>query len=129
MSYIIKVTVFIFSLVMLAEEGIRGHVLGDKYKADKHSTLVLYHYKKDVNKPWLTGDFDFPGIISLYLVSVDSRDLYKVKKGDKIELIESLNESDIYKVKLLKDNSRRPFYFLKSEDLKHFKLEEKPSSS
>ena len=50
MNYIIKVTVFIFSLVMLTEEGIRGHVLGDKYKADKHSTLVLYHYKKDVNK-------------------------------------------------------------------------------
>ena len=67
MSYIIKVTVFIFSLVMLTEEGISGHVLGDKYKADKHSTLVLYHYKKDVNKPWLTGDFDFPGIICIFV--------------------------------------------------------------
>ena len=49
--------------------------------------------------------------------------IYNIKKGDKIRLLESLRNGDIFKVQLLTDRQKGSFYyFIESKNLKHFSL-------
>ena len=61
----------------------------------------------------LLSDSDF----FLHNATVDARDLYKIKRGEKIKILESFREGKIYKVKLLKENARRSHYYLISDNL------------
>ena len=105
------------------------YVIGSELESKKHNSLVLYHYKNDVLRINLTRDFFNPNQDFLYDIAVDSRDLYKVRKGDKIKLLESFRDGDIFKVKLLKKDSKRDYYFVETESLKHYILIEPKSSS
>ena len=105
------------------------YVIGSELESKKHNSLVLYHYKNDVLRINLTRDFFNPNQDFLYDIAVDSRDLYKVRKGDKIKLLESFRDGDIFKVKLLKKDSKRDYYFVETESLKNYILIEPKSSS
>ena len=105
------------------------YIIGSELESKKHYSLVLYHYKNDVLRINLTRDFFNPNQDFLYDIAVDSRDLYKVRKGDKIKLLESFKDGDIFKVKLLKKDSKRDYYFVETESLKNYILIEPKSSS
>ena len=105
------------------------YIIGTELESKKHNSLVLYHYKNDVLRINFTRDIFNPNQDSLYDIAVDSRDLYKVRKGDKIKLLESFRDGDIFKVQLLKKDSKRDYYFVETESLKHYTLIEPKSSS
>ena len=66
----------------------------------------------------LLSDSDF----FLHNATVDARDLYKIKRGEKIKILESFREGKIYKVNLLNENARRSHYYLISDNLSQFNL-------
>ena len=92
---------------------------GDKLESKKRTTpAVLYHYKNDLIRV-LDGR-----VYGQYgRSSGDGRHIYDIKKGDKIRLLESLRNGDIFKVQLLTDRQKGSFYyFIESKNLKHFSL-------
>ena len=120
--FILIVTSLSFSLV--AKDEIIYEV-GNELKLERYSSVVLYHYKNDAININLNREF----LDSPYDLMVDVRDLYKVKRGEKIKLLESFWDGKIFKVQLLKENPKRPYYFVELESLKHYSLKEsKPSS-
>ena len=117
MSYLLKFIILFISLPFLAEDEI-VYEIGNELESSKHFSLVLYHYKKDAIRVMIFRDFnDLP----MYGV-VDGRDLYKVKKGERIRLMESFRDGKIYKVKLIKERPKRSFYFIETESLKNYTL-------
>ena len=123
MKYLSLSLILVFAISIFSEKSDR-HDLGSEYQAKYHSSLVLFHYKKDVMKVILTKDLIFSFDDLLRFSSVDSRDLYKIKKGEKIRLIESFKGGGIFKVKLLKEGTNRPYYYVESASLKNYILEE-----
>ena len=123
MKYLSLSLILVFAIGIFSEKSDRLD-LRSEYKAKYHSSLVLFHYKKDVIKVILTKDLIFSFDDLLRFSSVDSRDLYKIKKGEKIRLIESFKGGDIFKVKLLKEGTNRPYYYVESASLKNYILEE-----
>ena len=105
------------------------YVIGSELESKKHNSLVLYHYKNDVLRINLTRDFFNPNQDFLYDIAVDSRDLYKVRKGDKIKLLESFRDGRIFKVELLEEQPKRDYYFVELESLKNYLLIQPETSS
>ena len=105
------------------------YVIGSELESKKHNSLVLYHYKNDVLRINLTRDFFNPNQDFLYDIAVDSRDLYKVRKGDKIKLLESFRDGRIFKVALLEEQPKRDYYFVELESLKNYLLLKPETSS
>jgi hypothetical protein len=56
---------------------------------------------------------------------VDTRNLVKLRKGYQVEILESLYQDNIFKVKLLSGNNKNRKYYVIAEDLlKKYTLEE-----
>ena len=124
MNYLFILILTSLSLALVAKDEIVYEV-GAELKLERFSSVVLYHYKNDAININLNRDF----LDSPYRLMVDVRDLYKVKRGEKIKLLESFWEGKIFKVQLLTENPKRPYYFVELESLKHYSLKEsKPSS-
>ena len=82
------------------------------------SPAVLFYYKNDLIRLLDTRVFGQYG-----RSSGDGRHIYKIKKGDKIRLLESLRNGSIFKVQLLANKQKGSFYyFIESKSLKHFSL-------
>ena len=124
MKYLFILIVTSLSFALAAKDEIIYEV-GNELKLERYSSVVLYHYKNDAININLNREF----LDSPYRLMVDVRDLYKVKRGEKIKLLESFWEGKIFKVQLLTGNPKRPYYFVELESLKHYSLiESKPSS-
>ena len=124
---ILTILTFLWSFSLFTTEtGI--YQVGNQLKSEKHSGLVLYHYKTDAIRSLLTTDFLLDESDFL-LASVDVRNIYKVKKGDIIKLVKESKSGDVFKVQLLMKHPGRDYYFVESETLKHYKLIEPLSSS
>tara|TARA_Y100001949_G_scaffold32583_1_gene25650 strand:+ start:22 stop:399 length:378 start_codon:yes stop_codon:yes gene_type:complete len=124
MNYLFILILTSLSLALVAKDEIVYEV-GTELKLERFSSVVLYHYKNDAININLNREF----LDSPYRLMVDVRDLYKVKRGEKIKLLESFWEGKIFKVQLLTENPKRPYYFVELESLKHYSLiESKPSS-
>ena len=54
--------------------------------------------------------------------AVDVRDIYFLKRGDRIKLIESYKEGRFFKVKLIKESPTRSYYFIEGDKLKNLTL-------
>ena len=130
MKHLIGLLVLFFSLCTQAEQE-TIYEIGDELEASKNFSLVLFHYKKDVIKVILLKKQIFSYEDFFSFATVDSRDLYKIKRGEKIILTESLKDGEIFKVKLMEDRAKREYYFIETESLKHYVLLEgkNPSSS
>ena len=120
--FILIVTSLPFSLV--AKDEIIYEV-GNELKLERYSSVVLYHYKNDAININLNREF----LDSPYDLMVDVRDLYKVERGEKIKLLESFWDGKIFKVQLLKEKPKRPYYFVELESLKNYSLIESKQSS
>ena len=124
MKYLFILIVTSLSFVLVAKDEIIYEV-GNELKLERYSSVVLYHYKNDAINLNINREF----LDSPYRLMVDVRDLYKVKRGEKIKLLESFWDGKIFKVQLLTENPKRPYYFVELESLKHYSLKEsKPSS-
>ena len=99
MKYLILSVLLTLTLSLTAKEKIVYEV-GDELKLKRDNSVVLFYYKHDAIELNLNREF----IDSPYDLFIDARDLYRIKKGEKIKLVESFRDGKIFKVELLKES-------------------------
>ena len=125
---LISVFLLSFSIFSNTEED-SNFEIGSEFESKNFSSAVLYHYKNDAIRVDMSKDLLSDSDFFLHNATVDARDLYKIKRGEKIKLLESIREGKIYKVRLLKENARRSHYYLISDNLSQFSLLNSDSKS
>tara|TARA_B110000014_G_C19653833_1_gene344098 strand:+ start:34 stop:414 length:381 start_codon:yes stop_codon:yes gene_type:complete len=91
---------------------------GDSFESTKSRSVVLYEYKTDASKVNTALRFAFNLEEFIEYASVDSRDIYKIRRGDTFVLTESIKDGDIFKVTLTNKKYNNEKYFILSKDLK-----------
>ena len=76
----LNVLILILSLSLFTEE--ITYKEGDSFQSTKSRSLVLYEYKADASRVNMALRFAFNAEDFMEYASVDSRDIYKVRKGD-----------------------------------------------
>ena len=109
------------SMFAVSEEEIGLYKIGD-ILSSSNSILVLYHNRFDAIQFERVKRFGGSDIFSLRDLSVDGRDIYKLKRGDKFQVMELLRDGKILKVKLIKDKPRRNFYYAVTESIKDYSV-------
>ena len=117
MKYLILSALLTLTLSLTAKEKI-DYEVGDELKLKRDNSVILFHYKHDAIELILNREF----IDSPYDLFIDARDLYRIKKGEKIRLVESFRDGKIFKVELLKEKSRRDHYFIELDSLRSYSL-------
>ena len=112
----LNVLFLILPLTFFAEEV--TYKEGDSFQSTKSRSLVLYEYKADASRVNMALRFAFNAEDFMEYASVDSRDIYKVRKGDTFVITESLHDGDIFKVTLTSKRTNNNKYFILSKDLK-----------
>ena len=92
---------------------------GDEFQAKKYEALALYFYRADATRVNIARDLNYSLSDFLTYASVDSRDIYKIRKGEKFVLTESFRDGDIFEVNLESERTFREKYFVLSRDLKN----------
>ena len=111
-----NILILILPLAFFAEEIIYKE--GDSFESTKSRSVVLYEYKTDASRVNTALRFAFNVEEFMEYASVDSRDIYKVRKGDTFVITESLHDGDIFKVTLTSKRTNNNKYFILSKDLK-----------
>jgi len=124
MKYLLISILSALSLAVFANETI-VYEIGNELTLKRDNSQVLYHYKHDAIELSLNRDF----LDSPYGLFIDARDLYRVKKGEKIKLLESFRDGRIFKVELLEEQPKRDYYFVELESLKNYLLIQPETSS
>ena len=96
---------------------------GDEFLAKKYEALALYFYKADATRVNIARDLNYDLHNFMTYASVDSRDIYKIRKGDKFVLTESFRDGDIFEVNLESSRTYREKYFVLSKDLKNSSID------
>ncbi len=96
---------------------------GDEFLAKKYEALALYFYKADATRVNIARDLNYDLHNFTTYASVDSRDIYKIRKGDKFVLTESFRDGDIFEVNLDSSRTYREKYFVLSKDLKNSSID------
>jgi len=109
------------SMFAVSEKEIGLYKIGD-ILSSSNSILVLYHNRFDAIQFERVERFGSSDIFSLRDLSVDGRDIYKLKRGDKFQVMELLRDGKILKVKLIKDKPRRNFYYAVTESIKDYSV-------
>ena len=116
MKYLI--TLFLTaSSFMFSEEVLYAE--GDTLEAKKYEAVVLYFYKADAIRLNTARDFSFSLNDFLNYATIDTRDIYKIRKGDTFKITKSFRNGDVFQVYLESTRSKREKYFVLSEDLKN----------
>ena len=124
MKYLLILILTTLTFTVFAKEQII-YEIGDELKLKRDNSVVLYFYKNDAIELSLNRDF----LDSPFRLFIDARDLYRIKKGEKIRLLEIFRDGKIFKVELLKQQSKRDYYFVELESLKHYSLIKPETSS
>ena len=117
MKYLIFSVLVTLTFSLSAKEKIVYEV-GDELTLKRDNSVVLFYFKHDAIELNLNREF----IDSPYGLFIDARDLYRIKKGEKIRLVESFRDGKIFKVELLKEKPRRDHYFIELESLRSYSL-------
>ena len=117
MKYLIFSVLVTLTFSLSAKEKIVNEV-GNELTLKRDNSVVLFYYKHDAIELNLNREF----IDSPYGLFIDARDLYRIKKGEKIRLVESFRDGKIFKVELLKEKPRRDHYFIELESLRSYNL-------
>ena len=117
MKYLLILILTTLTFTVFAKEQII-YEIGDELKLKRDNSVVLYFYKNDAIELSLNRDF----LDSPFRLFIDARDLYRIKKGEKIRLLEIFRDGKIFKVELLKQQPKRDYYFVELESLKHYSL-------
>jgi hypothetical protein len=111
-----NILILILPLTFFAEE--ITYKEGDSFQSTKSRSLVLYEYKTDASRVNIALRFAFNVEEFMEYAAVDSRNIYKVRRGDIFVLTESLQDGDIFKVTLTSKKTNNEKYFILSKDLK-----------
>tara|TARA_B100000029_G_scaffold65576_1_gene58563 strand:- start:90 stop:467 length:378 start_codon:yes stop_codon:yes gene_type:complete len=117
MKYLIFSVLVTLTFSLSAKEKIVYEV-GNELTLKRDNSVVLFYFKHDAIELNLNREF----IDSPYGLFIDARDLYRIKKGEKIRLVESFRDGKIFKVELLKEKPRRDHYFIEIESLRSYNL-------
>tara|TARA_B110000014_G_C20097046_1_gene575199 strand:+ start:956 stop:1336 length:381 start_codon:yes stop_codon:yes gene_type:complete len=112
----LNVLILILTLSLFAEEAIYEE--GDLFASTKSRSVVLYEYKTDASRVNIAHQFSFNAEEFIEYAAVDSRDIYKVRRGDTFVLTESLKDGAIFKVTLTSKKSNNEKYYILAKDLK-----------
>ena len=96
---------------------------GDEFQAKKYEALALYFYRADATRVNIARDLNYSLSDFLTYASVDSRDIYRIKRGEKFVLTESYRDGDIFEVNLESKRTLREKYFVLSKDLKNSSID------
>ena len=116
---------FIFSLLFVTHIYVEEIVYeaGNELVSKKRTTpAVLFHKKNDLirvlqKKTFQRNQLHYGRAFS------SERHVYRIEKGDRIRLLESLRHGEIFKVQLMKDGPEGTYYyFIESKNLKHLVL-------
>ena len=116
MKYLITLFLTASSL-MFSEEVLYAE--GDIFEAKKYEAVALYFYKADAIRLNTARDFSFSLNDFLNYAAIDTRDIYKIRKGDTFKITKSFRNGDVFQVYLESTRSKREKYFVLSEDLKN----------
>jgi len=111
-----SILILILPLTFFAEE--IAYEEGDSFESTKSRSVVLYEYKTDATRVNTALRFAFNVQEFMEYASVDSRDIYKIRRGDTFVLTESIKDGDIFKVSLTNKKYNNEKYFILSKDLK-----------
>ena len=121
--YVVSLSLFFSAKEMVSsvEQGQTWLLESNSNKLSKGDSKVLYFFSTDAYNTYqarIFSDWDRFSII-------DSRNLVRLNKGDRVEIIKSKHFERIYEVKLLDGFEKNRNYFVIREDLlKDFKLME-----
>ena len=96
---------------------------GDEFQAKKFEAIAVYLYKADASRVNTARNFSFSLNDFLNHATVDTRDIFRIRKGDTFTLTKSFRNGDIFEVNLKSQRAKREKYFVLSEDLKNSSLE------
>jgi|TARA_B100001996_G_scaffold5856_1_gene4958 hypothetical protein len=111
-----NILILILPLTFFAEE--ITYKEGDSFESVRSHSVVLYAYKADARRVNNALQFSFNAHEFMKYAAVDSRDIYKVRRGDAFVLTESIKDGDIFKVNLSSKRINNEKYFILSKDLK-----------
>ena len=111
-----NILILIFPITLFTEEIVYKE--GDSFESIRSHSVVLYAYKADARRVNNALQFSFNAQEFMKYAAVDSRDIYKVKRGDAFVLTESIKDGDIFKVNLSSKRINNKKYFILSKDLK-----------
>ena len=112
----LNIFILIVPLSLFATEDIYEE--GDSFKSTKSRSVVLYKYKTDASRVNIALQFAFNAEEFIEYAAVDSRDIYKIRRGDTFVLTESFKDGDIFQVTLTSKKTNNEKYFILSKDLK-----------
>ena len=112
----LNILILVLPLSFFADEV--AHEEGDFFKSTKSRSVVLYEYTADASRVNIALQFSFNVDEFIEYAAVDTRDIYKVRKGDTFVLTESLKDGDIFKVTLTSKKHNNEKYFILAKDLK-----------
>ena len=96
---------------------------GDEFQAKKFEAIAVYLYKADASRVNTARELSFSLNDFLDHATVDTRDIFRIRKGDTFTLTKSFRNGDIFEVYLNSQRAKREKYFVLSEDLKNSSLE------
>ena len=107
------------------EQGQTWYLESRSNKLSPSNSKVLYFFSNDAYNTYqarIFSDWDRFSII-------DSRNLVRLNKGDRVEILKSKHFEKIYEVKLLDGfEKNRKYYVIKDDLIKHYKLSEADES-
>ena len=125
-KFILLICIFYFTGIFNAkdalppiEQGQTWYLESRSNKLTPSSSKVLYFFSNDAYNTYqarIFSDWDRFSII-------DSRNLVRLNKGDRIEILNSKHFEKIYEVKLLDGfEKNRKYYVIKDDLIRHYKL-------
>ena len=125
-KFILLTLIFSFTAIFNAketspsiEQGQTWYLESISNKLNPSTSKVLYYFSSDAYNTYqarIFSDWDRFSII-------DSRNLVRLNKGDRIEILSSKHFEKIYEVKLLDGfEKNRKYYVIKDDLIRHYKL-------
>ena len=125
-KFILFTLIFSFTAIFNAkeispsiEQGQTWYLESISNKLNPSTSKVLYYFSSDAYNTYqarIFSDWDRFSII-------DSRNLVRLNKGDRIEILSSKHFEKIYEVKLLDGfEKNRKYYVIKDDLIRHYKL-------
>ena len=131
-KFILLTFIFSYFQILIAEDisptieqGQTWYLESRSNKLTPSNSKVLYFFSNDAYNTYqarIFSDWDRFSII-------DSRNLVRLNKGDRVEILKSKHFEKIYEVKLLDGfEKNRKYYVIKDDLIKHYKLSEADES-
>ena len=125
-KFILLTLIFSFTTIFNAKETLPSIEQGQTWylesisnKLNPSTSKVLYYFSSDAYNTYQARIFSDWDRFSF----IDSRNLVRLNKGDRIEILNSKHFEKIYEVKLLDGfEKNRKYYVIKDDLIRHYKL-------